>query len=294
MPAVPMPRSAAAFLAAFAAGLLIPRAAAHEGVGRAGFKDPEGVEVEGEFYAGRHGYLHGGLGAIYHCGEDQKVGMVGHFVREDAEGEIFPSLGAEYVRTLGGGFELEVFSFGYLPVERQHAWALGLRGSRAFETNGHLVVSPFFGPTFAWVRAIEEASDDAVDISHLMLLGGVDVVAGPVDLTLFGSVSCFSRDEEGLETHVDLEEMTHFAAYENNDGFARHTLGMEVKYQLTESVALEARYAWIGYKDRIRHAISFTPSVQLNPRWEIFAGVQLLRGDDEDNTLGVTGATVSF
>lgn len=84
---------------------------AHEGTGRAGLKDTTGVEVEGEFYAGKRGYLHGGLGVITALDAEQKVGVVGHFVREDTEGEIFPSLGAEYIRDLGDGYELEIFSF---------------------------------------------------------------------------------------------------------------------------------------------------------------------------------------
>ncbi len=281
-------------LTAIVSNLAIPLASAHEGTGRAGFKDPAGVVVEGEFYAGKRGYLHGGLGVINTLDADQKIGGVGHFVREDSDGRIFPSLGAEYIRDLGDGFELEVFSFGYLPVESQHAWAVGLRGTRTFEVSEDLSLSPFFGPSFARVRAIEEATGSPVGIGHLMLLGGVAVEAGPVELTLFGSRSFFSRDSTGMETHVDLEEMTHFAAYENNDGFARNTLGMEVVYPLTRSITLEARYAWIDYEDRARHAITFAPATKLGPQWEAFVGIQLLRGDGPDNNLAVTGATFSF
>lgn len=49
-------------------------ARALEGTGRAGFKKPGGVEVETEFYAGRRGYLHGGLGIITPLDERQKIG----------------------------------------------------------------------------------------------------------------------------------------------------------------------------------------------------------------------------
>ena len=279
---------------ALASSLAISLVSADEGTGRAGFKDPVGVEVEGEFYAGKRGYLHGGLGVISTLDANQKIGVVGHFVREDSDGEIFPSLGAEYIRDLGDGFELELFSFGYLPVERKHAWAIGLRGARTFEVNDRLSLSPFFGPSFAQVRAIEETTDRPVGIGHLMLLGGLAVEAGPLELTLFGSHSFFSRDPVGLETHVDLEEMTHFAAYENNDGFARNTLGIEMAYALTDSITLEARYAWIDYEDRTRHAITLAPAVKLGPQWEVFGGIQLLRGDGPDNNLAVTGAAFSF
>ena len=37
---------------------------ADESVGRAGFKEPSGAEIETEFYSGRRGYLHGGSGVI--------------------------------------------------------------------------------------------------------------------------------------------------------------------------------------------------------------------------------------
>ena len=277
-----------------ASSLAIPLASAHEGTGRAGLKDSTGMEVEGEFYAGKRGYLHGGLGVINTLDTDQKIGVVGHFVREDSKGEIFPSLGAEYIRNLGEGYELEVFSFGYMPVERQNAWAVGLRADRAIEVNDRLTISPFFGPSFARVRAIEEASDSPVGISHFMLLGGFAVEAGPLELTLFGSRSFFSRNPEGLETHVDLEEMTHFAAYENNDGFARTSLGMELAYPLTKSLTLEARYVWMEYDDRTRHAVTFAPALKLSAQWQVSAGIQLLRGDGPDNNLAVTGAAFSF
>jgi hypothetical protein len=67
-----------------------------------------------------------------------------------------------------------------------------------------------------------------------MLLGGVAVHAERFEFSVFASHSFFGRDPVGLETHVDLEEMTHFAAYENNDGFARNSAGAEVSYSATE------------------------------------------------------------
>jgi len=267
---------------------------ADEGTGRAGLKETAGIEAEAEFYAGKRGYLHGGLGVIMPLNEEQKLGFVGHFVREESGGEVFPSLGAEFVQDLGDGYEMEGFTFGYLPVEDQSAWALGLRGSRTLDLSNRVSLSPFFGPAYAQVRAIDEATDDPVSIGHLMLLGGISVNAGPLDFTLFGSHSFFSRDSVGLETHVDLEELTHLAAYENNDGFARDTAGVEACYGVTEWLTLAGRYAFIRYDDRIRHSISFTPEVKINSQWELFAGIQLLRGDGEDNDLLVTGAAFSF
>lgn len=277
-----------------AASLVISNATAHEGAGRSGFKEPADVEIEGEFYAGKRGYLHGGLGVIMPLGEGQELGFVSHFVREDSDGEIFTSLGAEYIRELEDGYAMEISSFGYLPVESQHALGIGLRGNRSFEMNDRLSLTPFFGPSLAWVQAIDEATNRPVDINHLMLMGGLLIDIDAMRLTVFGSHSFFSSDPVGLETHVDLEEMTHFAAYENNDGFASNTAGLEISYPLTEAITLHGKYAWLDYEDRTRHAITFTPSLKLDSRWEIFAGIQLLRGDGPDNNLLVTGATFLF
>lgn len=267
---------------------------AHEGVGRAGFKEPAGVEVEAEFYVGERGYLHGGVGVIAPLSERQKIGFVSHFVREESGGEIFPSLGAEFIQDLGDGFEVEAFSFGYLPVENQSAWAIGLRGSRTIDLRDDVSITPFFGPAFSRVKAHDETTDAPESIGHLMLLGGVAVEAGPVELTVFASQSFFSRDPVGLETHVDLEEMTHFAAYENNDGFARNSVGTEISCRLSDGIALAGRYALILYKDRTRHSISVAPELKLNSRVTIFAGLQFLRGDGMDNNLVMTGAAFSF
>lgn len=267
---------------------------AREAVGRAGFKETPGIETEVEFYSGKGGYLHGGLGMTAPLNEKQKIGIIGHVVREETGGEIFPSLGAELIHDLGSGFELEAFSFGYFPVEQQSAWAAGLRGSRCCVVSDHISITPFIGPAYAHVRALDEATASPVSIGHLMLLGGVSVEAGPVDFTVFASHSFFSRDPVGLETHVDLEEMTHFAAYENNDGFARSTVGGELSYAPTDWLALTGRYVLIAYEEATRHSFSFAPTVKLGEHLDVFAGVQFLRGDGGDNDLLMAGMGLSF
>jgi len=85
-------------------------ASAREGTGRAGLKHPLGVEVEAEFYAGKRGYLHGGLGVLLPLNERQKIGVVAHFVREETDAEVFPSLGAEFIQDFGEGYEVEKWS----------------------------------------------------------------------------------------------------------------------------------------------------------------------------------------
>jgi hypothetical protein len=287
-------RDMKAILLTLAASTLASLAFAHEGVGRAGMKEALGAELEAEFYAGKRGYLHSGFGVTAPLSKTQKIGILGHVVREETGGELFPSLGAEFIQELGQAFELEAFSFGYFPVERQSAWALGLRGSRRFALSDRFSLRPFFGPTYARVRALDEAAESPVSIGHLLLLGGFTVEAGPVELNVFGSHSFFSRDPVGLETHVDLEEMTHLAAYENNDGFARNTVGAELTYAPAAWLKLTARYALILYDDATRHSITFAPSVKLGSHLEVFAGLQLLRGDGRGNDLLTSGVALSF
>ena len=270
-------------------------ASAHEGTGRAGFKEPTPeVEAESELYVGRQGYVHGGLGVLIPLSDKQKIGIVGHFVREETGGAIFPSLGAEFVQDLGNGFDLEAYSFGYFPVEKQHAWAAGLRAARRFAFNDHLTIAPFIGPAYARVQAIDEATDSPVTIDHLMVLGGVAVHAERFEFSVFASQSFFSRDSVGLETHVDLEEMTHFAAYENNDGFARNSAGAEASYAATEWLKFTGRYALIRYEDETRHSMSFTPAIKVGSHLEVFGGVQFLRGGATKDDLLIGGASFGF
>ncbi len=136
-------------------------------------------------------------------------------------------------------------------MEKQGAWAVGLRGSRRFAFNDHISISPFFGPAYARVRALDEATESPVSIGHLMLLGGIAVEAGPVEFTVFGSHSFFSLYPVGLETHVDFEEMTHFAAYEDNDGFARNTVGAELS--IRRAIGSRSRAVTRGSGIRMRH-----------------------------------------
>ena len=47
----------------------------------------------------------------------------------------------------------------------------GLRGSRRFAFSDHASISPFFGPAYERVRALDEAIETPVSIGRLMLLG---------------------------------------------------------------------------------------------------------------------------
>ena len=155
-------------------------------------------------------------------------------------------------------------------------------------------MAPFFGPAYARVTAVEEATEEAVTVGHLMLLGGVTLEAGSVSVTLLGSHSFYNRDPSGLETPVDLESMTHFAAYENNDGFARDTAAVELAWEVTEWLTLHARYAAMWFDGETRHAVAFTPAVKIREHVELTGGVQLLRGGAVENDLIFGGLSVSF
>ena len=130
----------------FAVTFVVNLCVANEAASRSGLKELLGVQIESDFYAGKNGCLHGGLGIIAPLNANQNIGMVGHFVREEIDGEMFPCRGAEFIQDFGHGFELEPLSFGYLPVEKQNAWSVGLSGARRFTLNEHASITPFFGP----------------------------------------------------------------------------------------------------------------------------------------------------
>jgi hypothetical protein len=257
-------------------------------------EEPHGVEFETEFYAGRRGYLHGGMHVGAPLNETQEIGFNGHFVREETGGPVFPSLGMTFNQDFNSGVGFEAYSFTYIPVDDQHAWAIGLRGSRQFSLGNEATITPFFGPVYATVQAIDEATERPVEIDHVMLLGGFAVEAGRLELTVFGTHSFFSRDPVGLETHVDLQEMTQFEAYENNDGFVRNSLASEISYSATDRITLTGRYALIEYDDGTRNSIAFVSSIALGPHWEAFAGVQFLRGYGREQDLVTGGFSIAY
>ena len=227
-------------------------------------------------------------------GEKLSLVLGTHLVREEAGAKEVPSFEAELIREFPHGLEMEAFGFGYPKVEQKQAWGMGVRATKHFALQGGMSVAPFFGPTYARIEAVEEATDREVTVGHLMLLGGLTLKAGPVAVTLLGSHSFYNRNPSGLETPVDLESMTHFAAYENNDGFARDTAAVELAWHVTQWLTLHARYAALWFDEETRHAVAITPAVMLGEHVELTAGVQLLRGGEVENDLSFFGVSVAF
>lgn len=262
-------------------------------------KTTDFVSVETEFFAGQRGYLHGGLSVEKPLGEKMDVGLKGHFVRESSGTPFFPSLKADFSIEILEKLGLEVFSFGYLPQDRQYAVAGGIRAKRELAEfslwSEEARLHGFFSPVFASVRAIDEDTDSPVTIGHFMLLAGVELKRDPFQISVFGNQSFFTRDTAEHETHVDLEEMTHIAVYENTDGFARNSVGTEIAYSPIKWLTLTARYAAIWFEGlATRHSVFITPSVAIGEGVEIFAGVQILRGGERGNNLGMGGAALAF
>ncbi len=252
------------------------------------------TEIGTELYLGKHGYWHGGAALTMPFGSKLSLVLGAHVVREETGAKEVPSFEVELLREFEHGLEVEAFGFGYPKVEQKQAWGVGVRATKRFALQDGLSVAPFFGPAYARVGAVEEATEEAATVGHLMLLGGVTLEAGPVSVTLLGSHSFYNRDPSGLETPVDLESMTHFAAYENNDGFARDTVAVELAWEVTEWLTLHARYAAMWSDEETRHAIAFTPAVKVGERVELTAGVQFLRGGEVENDLIFGGVSVSF
>jgi hypothetical protein len=267
---------------------------AHEFPGHAVHDHGVPTIVGSEIYVGKGGYWHAGVGASTPLGKSLSLELGAHLVCEETGATEVPSFEAELIREFDDGWEIEAFGFGYSKVERKQAWGIGLRATKRFTLQDGISVSPFCGPAYARVRAGAETAEETVTVQHTLALGGVTVEAGPVTATFVGSHSFYDRDPAGLETPVDFESMSHFAAYENNDGFPQNSFAVEVAYEVTKWLTLHARYALLEFEEETRHAIAFTPAVKIGERVEVTGGVQLLRGGEVENDLAFGGLSVSF
>ena len=252
-----------------------------------------GAETEAEFFLGRDGYRHAGLNYTREAW-GSTFGISAHVVQESFEEPVFPSLGLELGRELSKALELRVVTFAYLPTEDQHAWAVGAHATHAVHASAATEVRLFANSVYARVQATSSTTAEPTTVGHRMIFGGVQVERGGVVATVFGSRSGFDRDLRGLETHVDLGEMTHFAAYENTDGFASASLGAEVTASRGERFALTATYAAIRFDGHaLRRSAVLRPSFRLG-RFELFSGVQVLRGGTGANDLLMAGIARSW
>jgi hypothetical protein len=267
---------------------------AAEARSHAGGKEPDPVELETELYIGHGGYWHGGVGVIAALAEDLKMGLGGHAQREEFGASEVDYYNAEIIKDFGGGLEVEIFTFVYPEVDRLQAVGTGLRATKSFELAEGREMDLFFGPSYARARSVIEETDELETMHHLMLVGGVAFEIGPVLVRLIGTHSFYNRDPEGVETHIGLTDMIHFAAYENNDGFARDTAALEVGWEINEWLSLQVGYAAMWFEDETRHAISITPGVQLGEQLELEAGVEWLRGGEEENDLAFIGLSFEF
>ncbi len=267
---------------------------AHEFPGHPEHDHGASTIVGSELYVGQRGYWHAGLGVSMPLGKNLSLEIGAHLVREETDATEVPSFEAELIREFADGWELEVFGFGYSKVEQKEAWGVGLRATKCFALQDGIFVSPFFGPAYARVRAGDEGAAKVVTVQHLLALGGVTFEAGPVSATFVGSYSFYDRDPAGLETPVDFESMSHFAAYENNDGFPQGTFAVEIAYEVADWLTLHARYATLLFADETRHAVAFTPAVKIGERVEFTGGFQWLRGGEAENDLAFAGLSVSF
>jgi len=262
---------------------------------RHGHGDGVGLEAETEWFTGRRGYLHGGLGLIKSLGEHSSIGLTGHVVRESSGEPFAPSIGLELSHRLAPEWELEVLSFGLTPTTGQHAWAVGARVRREFDLGDDRTLTLFGGPTVARVRAEDGATGAFPHVTHWMAFGGIEWSQPHWRVAGFGSYSVFNRGVRGLDSRVDLEEMTHFIAYKNNDGFARATGGFEAAWTPTERWHFTARYAAIRLEGvRLRHAVMLAPAWHPVERAEVFVGVQWLLNGARGNELFAAGVNWRF
>jgi|GEM_PF-1701606 len=266
----------------------------HEFAGHSNKDNTPSKVIGAELYFGKYGYWHSGTAVEFSLNETTAIAFGAHVVQEETGAKEVPSYELELIHKLPNELEIEVFGFGYTEVEQKQAWGAGLRATKRFRLKKGISVAPFFGPAYAHVKASDETTAEITSVNHMMLLGGLTLEAGPVNVTLLGSHSFYDHDPSGLETPVDLESMTHFAAYENNDGFARDTIAVEFTWNATQWLTVNTRYAVMWFDTETRHAIAITPAVKLGEHVELTAGMQFLRGGEEENNLVFSGVSVSF
>ena len=165
------------------------------------------------------------------------------------------------------------------------------------------IVSAFISPAYSHVKGARElevdgeaeAAEIPAIVNHYMLFGGFRLDAESVSLILFGSHSFFSGDPVGVETRVDLGDMTLTEVYENTDGFAGNTIGAEIDFELTDGISISTSYAVIWLEGLpTRRSLTVGPTFGIGEGLEIHGGIQLLRGGEADNDLGMIGLTLNF
>lgn len=249
-----------------------------------------------EYSRGDEGYRHTGL--IFGASVGKwTMGATYHTVKESNGEAVFPSLGLQAGYEFREGLLLEGFTFAYLKKEKQKSFALGVRLETeimefdAFDEEGN--VSLLLSPVYADVTAIEEDSGLPVDIDHRMLFTSLTLGTKYFSVAVVASWSSFSRQNTGLETRTDLEEMTHSAIYENNDGFPDDSIGLEVLVTPIERLSLYLGAANIDFPGLpLRRSRRIAIDYEIMHELEIGISHQTLRGGEGDNN--ITGIELSY
>ena len=262
--------------------------------------------IEPELFIGQRGYIHGGFEFEKPINEKFELGLSAHVVRENSEGSFFPSVGVKLTTEISEGLEFTAFTFGYLPVDDMYGLGVGVLIDKALAEisafGSPAQVSVFISPAYSYVKGAreleveeeEEAEVPAV-VNHYMFFGGIRLDAEPVSLALFGSHSFFSGDPVGVETRVDLGEMTQTEVYENTDRFAGNSIGGEIDFELNDWLSVSTAYAVIWLEGLpTRRSFTVGPTFTIGEGLEMQVGIQLLRGGETDNNLGVIGLTLNF
>jgi len=89
--------------------------------------------------------------------------------------------------------------------------------------------------------------------------------------------------------------MTLTEVYENTDGFAGNSIGVEIDFELTDGISISTSYAVIWLEGLpTRRSLTVGPTFSIGEGLEIHAGIQLLRGGEADNDLRMIGLTLNF
>lgn len=241
--------------------------------------------VHAELFNGEGGYIHAGIGAEIPLVHKWKLNLNVHTVKEETGSKIFPSIGAGLEYEFSEALSLGGFGFHYIEVDETEAMAFGIRFESEvmhFDAFGDYgLLSLLFSPVFGDYTAIDEDTELPVDLNHKMLFFKATVDTKKFSWSVFGNKSWFSGDVVELETWVDLAEMTRTAVYDNNDGFARSSVGTEFTVYPSKHTSLLGGVVRIDFPGlSTRYSYRTTLGWKSTKNLELELGYQRLKGGE--------------
>ena len=252
--------------------------------------------IEPEYFRGKNGYQHTGLGMEILSPKTTYLAMNYHTSQEESDAPTYHSLGLTLGNSNINGNDISIFGFTYFKKEGKHANGIGIQFERTILQLGKdASASIMFRPAFVNISAINENTDNTENINHTMLMSGLTMQYKLIDLSIFGTHSFFSKNPQSLETNVDMGELTGIEVYENNDGFPKNSIASIINFPLSERLTVSGQYAILWFEGQTpRHSIFPKMALSINSYFNIFFGMQWLRGGIKNDMLGFGGLSLTL